>query len=100
MDDIDDKRLELEHKLNVLFVDSYNTLMEAVKLINKALEAMNIDYEYTYDQFCIDFANEMYEYQNKNRDCDMTDVNNIIIYTGFIIVSMINKIKDKTYNEN
>lgn len=95
MDNIEDRKSELELKLNTLFVESYDTLKEAVNLINMSFDAMNINYKYTYDEFCKDFANEMLEYQDKNPECDMSDANNIVIYTGFIIVSMINKIKLK-----
>jgi len=58
MKNIRDKKKLLTEALNTSFVDDYNTYKIIIDTINNDFKELNIDYEWSYDQFCVDFLNK------------------------------------------
>jgi len=40
------------------FVDDYGAYKNTISFINRDLEKSNIDFQYSYDEFCVEFLNE------------------------------------------
>ena len=40
------------------FVDDYGAYKNTISFINRDLEKSNIDFQYSYDEFCVDFLNQ------------------------------------------
>jgi len=78
-----------------LYVERYDTFKESVKMINMALQAFNVNYQYVYDDFCTDFTNECVNYIDEHPDVDMRDPGQMSIYTLPIIMSMVENVKNK-----
>lgn len=94
--DIEFKKKELKDKLeNELYVEKYSTFKNSIFLINEALKSFNINYQYTYDTFCADFTYECLKYQDENPNVDMTSATEIMLYIYPIIISIIDKTKNK-----
>jgi len=55
---VDDRKIVLREALVNSFVEDYKSYKNAVEYINSDLLNANIDFQYTYDEFCIDFLNE------------------------------------------
>jgi len=55
---IDNQKEILKYALINSFVDDYNAYKKTIDFINEDLKKMNINFEYGYDQFCIDFLNQ------------------------------------------
>lgn len=95
--DIQIKKKELKDKLeNELYVDTYSTFKNSISLINEALKSFDINYQYTYDKFCIDFTEECLLYQDEHPNVNMTSSIEIMLYIYPIVISIINK-KKKEY---
>ena len=57
--------MEIEERKSVLktalinsFVDDYSAYKNTIEFINKDLIESNIEYQYSYDEFCVEFLNE------------------------------------------
>lgn len=57
--------MEVEERKNVLkaalinsFVDDYTAYKNTIDFINKDLSGSSIAFQYTYDEFCVEFLNE------------------------------------------
>ena len=57
--------MELEQRKNVLktaltnsFVEDYEAYKKTIEFINSDLLQNNINYQYNYDEFCVDFLNQ------------------------------------------
>lgn len=93
---LEDRKKEFKDRLiNELFVERYDTFKESVTLINEALTVLKIDYKYSYDEFCTDYVEECMIYMDENPKVDMMDQNQLYFYALPIIISMIDKIKNK-----
>jgi hypothetical protein len=90
------QKQEIRSKLeSELYVERYDTFKESVKMINMALQAFNVNYQYVYDDFCTDFTNECVNYIDEHPDVDMRDPGQMSIYTLPIIMSMVENVKNK-----
>jgi hypothetical protein len=95
-EDIESVKMEIKQKLeNDLYVDRYSTFKESVALINQALTSFNINYQYTYNEFCSDFTNECLNYIEQNPTVDLTDPRQLMIHTLPMILSIVDKAKNK-----
>jgi len=95
-DDVESKKKELKERLESdLYVDRYSSFRESVELINKALESFNINYQYTYNEFCSDFTNECLKYIDEHPKVDMTDPQQMMVYTFPIVMSIVDRAKNK-----
>lgn len=98
--DLEDKKKFIKETLEKdLYVNRYETFKESVFLINEALKSFDINYEYTYDQFCVDFTEECLNYQENNPNIDMRDPEQMLFYTFPIVISIIEKAKIKSENK-
>ena len=96
IDDIEERKKDLKEKLEVdLYVDRYSTFKESVELINQALETFNVNYQYLYNEFCVEFTNECLKYLDDHPDADMLDPGYMMVYTMPIVMNMINNAKNK-----
>lgn len=94
--EIEKRKNEIRERLfNDLFVDRYDDFKESVKMINKAFESFNINYQYDYNTFCRDFAEETMIYIEDNPDVDLTQYKEMFMSTPIIVSSLVRKIKDK-----
>lgn len=101
MDEIEERKKELRHKLeNDLYVDRYSTFKESVALINEALKSFEINYEYTYNEFCSDYTDHCLKYMDEHPHVDLNDPSQIMIHTLPILLVMIDDLKNKYgYND-
>jgi len=95
----------LEHKQDVkfkleseLYVEGYGLFKNSVELINLALECFGINHQYDYDEFCTDFTIECLEYIDKHPNINLLDPEQMSYYTLPIILSLIEKVKNKHIN--
>lgn len=56
--DIKDRKTNMKDALIESFLNDKNAYKNTISFINKDLSDANIDFQYTYDEFCIDFLNE------------------------------------------
>jgi hypothetical protein len=61
MSDLDDRKEILKEAFNKSFVDDYEVYKSIILKINAEFKELDIDYEFTYDEFCVDFLNETLE---------------------------------------
>ena len=94
--DLESRKRELKEKLeNELYVDRYSTFKECVDLINGALDTFKINYNYTYNEFCAEFTEECLNYMDTHPNADMNDTRQMMIYIFPMIMSMLEKSKNK-----
>lgn len=55
---IDDRKKVLKSALTNSFVEDYSSYKNTIEFINSDLAKSNIDYQYSYDDFCIEFLNQ------------------------------------------
>jgi hypothetical protein len=55
---VNERKKVLKSALVNSFVDDYKSYKNAVEYINTDLSNAHIDFQYTYDEFCIDFLDE------------------------------------------
>ena len=55
---VEERKKILTQALNQSFVDDYNAYKSIIDNINSDLKELNIDYQWTYDEFCVEFLNE------------------------------------------
>ena len=55
---VNERKRVLKNALTNSFVEDYKSYKNAVEYINNDLSNANINYQYTYDEFCIDFLHE------------------------------------------
>jgi len=92
---IEERKKEFKERItNELFVERYDSFKESISLINLALSNYNINYQYTYDQFCSDYIDECIDYMDKHPNVDMMDAKQLYFYTLPIIISIIDKAKN------
>lgn len=56
--EIEDKKRIIESALTNSFVDDYRAYRNTLDIINKDLKKSKIKYQYTYDEFCVDYLTE------------------------------------------
>jgi len=56
--DINEQKKFMETALIDSFVDEYDAYQKTIKYINSDLNKSNIDFQYSYDKFCVDFLNQ------------------------------------------
>jgi hypothetical protein len=56
--EIEERKKFLETALINSFVEEYDAYKKTVNFINNDLSEYNINFQYTYDEFCISFLNE------------------------------------------
>lgn len=61
MSDLEERKKILTEAFNKSFVDDYDVYKSIISKINSEFKDMNIDYEFTYDEFCVEFLNETIE---------------------------------------
>lgn len=55
---IEERKEVLKMALTYSFVEDYKEYRNTIDFINKDLAESEIDYQYSYDEFCIDFLNQ------------------------------------------
>lgn len=85
-------RLKLETEL---YVEKYDTFKQSVEMLNLALDSFGINYNYNYNEFCEAFTNECMEYIDNHPNVNLLDPIQISVYTLPIILSMVEKTKNK-----
>lgn len=94
--DVEKQKREIKLKLeNELYVDRYDSFKESVFLINEALKSFNINYQYSYDEFCADFTQECLKYIDEHPTVDMTAPKEMMLYTLPIVMAIIENTKNK-----
>jgi hypothetical protein len=91
----------MEYEKNILkealidsFVNEHSSYKKTIEIINSDLNKFNINFQYTYDQFCIDFLNQTLENIDNINIYDKNFANFYIEFWHFNlynIQSMINK---------
>lgn len=56
--EVKDRQNTIKDALIESFVNDRNAYKNTIAFINKDLSDANIDYQYSYDEFCVDFLNE------------------------------------------
>ena len=56
--EIEERKRIVEHALTNSFVDDYKAYKNTLDIINMDLKKSNIEFQYTYDEFCVDYLNE------------------------------------------
>jgi len=54
----EEQKIFLEKALIDSFVEEYESYKKTIEYINSDLTKSNINFQYTYDQFCVDFLNQ------------------------------------------
>lgn len=85
-------RLKLESEL---YVESYESFKQSVEMLNLALESFGINHKYDYDGFCTAFTDECLEFIDSHKGIDLLNPSQISFYTLPIILSMVEKAKNK-----
>ena len=55
---VEERKKVLQFALTNSFVDEYKAYKYTIKLINMDLSDSNIEFQYSYDEFCIEFLNQ------------------------------------------
>ena len=74
-----EKKKILESAIVNSFIDDYKAYKRTIDFINKDLKELNINYQYTYDEFCVEFLNESL------KNMDNIDIFNVEHYNQFFI---------------
>jgi hypothetical protein len=56
--EIVERKKVIKNALTNSFVDDYKAYKTTIEFINKDLEKSKINYQYTYDEFCVEFLNQ------------------------------------------
>jgi len=56
--EIEERKMILKTALINSFVDDYTAYKNTIEFINNDLKASNITFQYSYNEFCIEFLNE------------------------------------------
>ena len=75
----EERKIILKNALINSFVDDYSAYKSTIKFINNDLKTSNINFEYSYDEFCTDFLNETLS------NIEDIDIFNEISYNNFYI---------------
>lgn len=100
---MEERKQVLEKALINSFVDEYASYKNIVKIINKDLKRSEINYKYTYNEFCLEFLNESLKNIEKidifsNADHFSQFLVNFYQFNLYILQSMFkNKIEDLGY---
>jgi len=85
--EIEERKKVLKTALINSFVDDYTAYKNTIDFINKDLSNSNIKYQYSYDEFCVEFLNET-----------LTNLEDIDIFTDKNNDFFINYWKFNLYN--
>lgn len=58
MMELENRKRVIEEALTNSFVDDYRAYKNTLDIVNSDLKKSDIEYQYTYDEFCLDFLNE------------------------------------------
>lgn len=95
MKEIERKKENIKKKLETeLYVERYDTFKKSVEFLNKSLESFGINYQYTYDNFCVDFTNECMDFIENYPEIDLMNSNRMMLYTLPILINIIEKAKN------
>ena len=56
--EIEERKKVIHDALITSFVDDYKAYKSTIKIVNKDLKKSKINFQYSYDQFCVDFLNQ------------------------------------------
>lgn len=56
--EVEDRKRVIKSSLTNSFVDDYKAYKTTIEFINNDLKNSNINFQYSYDDFCIEFLNE------------------------------------------
>ena len=101
----EERKTFLKNALTNSFVDDYKAYKNTMIFINNDLKECDIDFQYTYDEFCISFLNESL---NSLDEIDIFTISqndkfflNFLNFNLYNLHSMINKkIKELGYNDD
>lgn len=90
--DVEERKIKIKDALIISFVDDYKSYKSTMKIINKDFKKFKIDYQYVYDDFCVEFLNQTLE------SMDIFNVNefenfyiNFLQFSSYNIKMMIKK---------
>jgi len=101
--DVDVRKKLLLESLKQSFVDDYDVYKNIIKQINNNFDELKLDYQWTYDNFCIEFINmsmeklekiDIFRYPNFNKFVSNFWKFNMIIIKTIII----NKFEELEYD--
>lgn len=96
LEDLEERKKEFKERLiNELFIERYSSFKESLSLINEALDNININHQYNYDEFCTDYTEACLEFMDKHIHVDMMDPKQIHFYTLPILINILEKVKNK-----
>lgn len=95
---IDNKKKNIEEELSYVFVEKYDFFKDIINKINNIFKKYDINYQYTYNNFCIEYINKCKEIIDNNPDIDLDNDNYFLIY-GIISASMVYD-KEKIYGKD
>lgn len=93
--DVEERKIKIKDALIISFVDDYKSYKSTMKIINKDFKKFKIDYQYVYDDFCVEFLNQTLE---SMEEVDIFNVNefenfyiNFLQFSSYNIKMMIKK---------
>lgn len=81
----------IAEKLNNMFVDKYEIIKKSVIDINKKLKELNVDFEYNYDDFCLEYKKEMIDALSHNPDIEINDVTMFMLSHSILLKMLSGK---------
>lgn len=89
---MDNEKFEyIDDRLNEIFVEKYKVIKKSVDEINKKLAELNIDFAYGYDEFCLEYKEEMMSIINENPDIELNDLTMFMLSHSILLKMLANK---------
>ena len=86
-----DKVQFLDDKLNEIFVEKYEVIKKSVDEINTKLVELNVEFTYSYDEFCLEYKQEMVEIVNDNPEIELNDVTLFMLSHSILLKMLTSK---------
>ena len=92
MNDKEFKINNFKNKLKLAFVERSDDIEKAKNLVNDKLKQSNINFNYTYNSFCVDLINEGVQLVNRIDDIEDIELSSFL----FLLLNnmVINKIEE------
>ena len=98
MDNKDTLVKTIEDNLSNMFVNEYDKVNTARLSVNDYLKDIEIEFEYNYNNFCIDFMNNSKKLINKISDEQITQLDSNIFVSEVLSYMIKNKIYENVQN--
>lgn len=85
---------KIKNNLSEMFVNDFDKINDARLNVNQYLEHIGINYNYDYNEFCVDFMDKSIKVINLLNDEELINLNSNIFVTDTISYMIKNKIVD------